>query len=176
MINNVLILDTETTGLSPHSPHNNKLIEIGALLYNIEYRVVTQTLSGFLPCEINDVEHINHIKAEWTRLCNPDWVLDALCDMASGADAIVAHNVPFDKMFMETGIAKPHYFWSLPWICTKTDFKWPVPLARNRLQDICEAMGVPYVKAHRSLADCQFIVECFNRVEDLQLRLERCVR
>ena len=173
MIKNILVVDTETTGLFPDK--GAKLIEVGALLFNVQDQVVVQTLSGFLPCEINEAEHINHIKAEWTRHCNPEWVLDALCEMAYDAEAIVAHNAPFDKGFLQQYIVELHDFWSLPWICTKSKFQWPVHLARNRLQDVCTAMGVQYKDAHRSLSDCQFLVDCFKLIPDLQARLARCL-
>ena len=170
---NVLILDTETTGL--HPSQGALLIEIGALLYNIEHRVVVQTLSGFLPCQTNEVENINHIKAEWTRQCYPKWTLDGLCGMSDDADAIVAHNAQFDESFLKINVIDDD-FWKLPWICTKNDFQWPVKLARNRLQDVCVAMGVQYLDAHRALIDCQFIADCFSRVPDLKERLEKCVK
>ena len=169
---NVLIIDTETTGLSPDK--GAQLIEVGALLYNIEHRVVTQTLAGFLPCVSNPVENINHIKAEWTKECNPEWVLDALCAMSDGADAIAAHNAQFDESFLKANIFDAN-FWDIPWICTKS-FPWLVPLLRNRLQDVCAAMGVNYINAHRAITDCQFIADCFSRVPDLKERLERCVK
>ena len=96
--------------------------------------------------------------------------------MAREADAYVAHNASFDKTFFATAIGSEDIFWIKPWICTKNDFVWPVPLQRNRLQDVCAAMGVPYVEAHRALTDCQFIVDCFNRVPDLQLRIDAALR
>ena len=171
---NLLILDTETTGLAPSK--GAKLIEIAALLYNVEDRVVLKTLASFFPCDSNPVEHINNIKPDWTNRATNPWAIQALTVMATEAHAYVAHNASFDKTFLETAIAPAHIFWLKPWICTKNDFKWPVPLPRNRLQDVCVAMGVPYVEAHRALTDCQFIVDCFNRVPDLQQRVEDALR
>lgn len=170
---NILIVDCETTGLSPSK--GALLIEVGALLYNIEHRIVIQTLAGFLPCITNEVENINHIKPAWTRHSNPQWLLDSLCHMADGADAIVAHNAQFDESFLREYVHDKD-FWTRPWICTKSDFKWPVFLPRNRLQDVCVAMDVKYVEAHRAIADCQFIADCFSKIPDLHERLSRCVK
>jgi DNA polymerase-3 subunit epsilon len=167
---NVLIIDTETTGLHPDK--GDKIIEIGAMLFNVEHRVVLQNFSTFLPCETNPVEHINNIKAEWTK-CSPNThsALSFLKDMAKNAQAFVAHNAEFDKKFLQTVKELDGEFWSKRWICTKADFKWPVALFRNRLQDVCFAMGVPYADAHRALIDCHFLALCFSKVDDLEHRL-----
>jgi DNA polymerase-3 subunit epsilon len=163
---NVLIIDTETTGLDPSK--GAKCIEVGALLFNVETKAVIQSLSTLLPCDENPCENINHIAVEWTQAEKP-WgaALHFLAFMAEHSKYIIAHNADFDKKFMAT----------LPiridrhWICTKNDFRWPVQLYRKRLQDICEAMGVQYTNAHRAINDCGFIAKCFKKVEDLEQRL-----
>lgn len=169
---NLLIVDTETTGLYPEK--GDLCIEVGALLYNVEHKKVIQTMSTFLPCKENKVEHINHIKAEWTD-CKQGLVIPFrwLNEMASTASFIVAHNADFDKKFLKTIAPINDIFWKSRWICTQRDFPWPVPLARKRLMDICEAMKVPYVDAHRSLPDCQFLADCFSKVDDLEARLSK---
>ena len=173
-VRNILILDTETNGLHPSK--GALLIEIGALLYNIEHRKILQTLSAFLPCYENPVQHINNIEPVWTTQADGKWSVDALMDMSYNADCIVAHNAQFDKAFIESVVWEEHEFWKKKWICTKNDFKWPVHLARNRLQDVCNAMGVPYVDAHRALIDCHFLADCFSKVSDLQERFNLLVR
>lgn len=166
---NILILDTETTGLDPNK--GSQIIEIGALLYNVKHRVVLQSLSTLFPCEENPVEDINHISAESTRenYCL-SFIPTALMAMADTAQACLAHNAQFDKKFIRL-LGVGHHLLSKKWICTKDDFKWPVPLYRTRLEDICTAMGVPYVNAHRALNDCAFLAACLSRVEDLSNRL-----
>jgi DNA polymerase-3 subunit epsilon len=169
MIENVLIVDTETTGLDPAK--GSKLIEIGALLYNVKHKQVLQTMSSFFPCDENPVQDINHIDPEWTK-CNRN-THSALCflkDMAKNCQYIIAHNAPFDKKFLQTVINDTE-FWQRKWICTKADFKWPVQMFRNRLEDICLAMGVEYINAHRALTDCTFLAECFGKCGDLEQRM-----
>ncbi len=164
MIENILILDVETTGLDPRSC---KVIEIGVILYNLKERAILQNYSTLLPCEENPVEHINGIKADITRLDMPlSLTGHILTSMLHCSQAIVAHNASFDKGFMGT-TAWGSQFLQHPWICTKNDFKWPVPLYRYRLQDICQAMSVPYIDAHRSLTDCNLLAQCFNKVDRL---------
>jgi len=167
---NVLIIDTETTGLDPSK--GAVCIEIGAMLYSIKQKVILQNFSTFLPCTDNPVEDINNIKAEWTQQKMPTGAgLIFLKYMANEADAFVAHNAAFDKRFLQDNKELYEIVCNKKWICTKNDFKWPISLFRNRLQDICVAMGVPYVDAHRALIDCHFIASCFSKVEDLEQRL-----
>jgi len=165
MLDNVLIVDTETTGLHPDK--GAKVIEIGAILYNIQHKTILQNFSTLFPCEENPVEDINGIKAEATRSAIPlELVNGQLLEMVRHCDVIVAHNAPFDRKFIKT-LAIWSEYGNKPWICTKSDFKWPVSLHRTRLQDICEAMGVKYIDAHRALNDCKLIAECFNRIPNL---------
>lgn len=172
-VKNVLILDTETTGIHPS---NAELIEVGALLYNLQYKKVIQTCAAFLPCKDNAAFHINYIEPEWTQQANGHGAIEMILEMAYEADCIVAHYAQFDKMFMATRIVAHHDFWEIPWVCTKSDFRWPVPLARRKLMDVCNAMGVPYVDAHRALTDCQFLADCFSKIGDLQERFDSLVR
>jgi DNA polymerase-3 subunit epsilon len=172
MIENVLIIDTETTGLSPDK--GSKLIEIAAILFNIKHKTPLQSYSTLLPCEENPVENINHIKASATKSDFSLGLMDStLKIMADCAQACVAHNADFDRRFVAT-LPVGKALLEMKWICTKANFTWPVALQRLRLQDICHAMKVPYVNAHRALTDCFFIAQCFEKVEDLDDRINRC--
>jgi DNA polymerase-3 subunit epsilon len=169
MIENILILDTETTGLYPDK--GDVVIEVAALLFNVHHREVIQTFSTLLACDKNAAQDINHIDAEWTRVRKEEGAaLKFLGYMSHQADYIVAHNAQFDHKFMNTLTFDAH-FRDMKWICTQRDFKWPMQLYRYRLMDICEAMGVEYVNAHRALNDCIFLADCFKKVEDLENRL-----
>ncbi len=170
-IETILIIDTETTGLHPDK--DAELIEIGAVLYNIQHRAVLQSFSTLLPCDENPVENINGINAEVTRLNYAQGITyPTLAAMLYHADAIVAHNAQFDKKFLDT-TSLMRDFNSKPWICTKDDFTWHVALFRKRLQDICLALQVPYIEAHRALNDCMLLAQCFNKVPDLVDRMNR---
>ncbi len=171
MIENVLIVDTETTGLEPKK--GSVLIELGAILYNVRHKAVIQSFSTLFPCEENPVIDINGISVESTQVkFNRSLVVPFFANMADFAQAIVAHNAQFDKKFIDTIDPQPPVrFTQRKWICTKSDFEWPVPLYRNRLQDVCAAMNVPYVEAHRALNDCNLIAQCFSRVPDLERRI-----
>lgn len=196
MIENILIVDTETTGLHPNK--GDKVIEVAAVLYNLKHKSVLQCFSTLLPCETNPVEQINNIKADATR-CQYPFVgskaskeqieemwnnpnsaptgiyeekisLNAiLIEMSQASQAYVAHNAEFDKKFMST-LPCGNHFSNKRWICTQNHFRWPVHLQRRRLQDICDRMGVNYVNAHRALADCLLLAQCFSKIDDLEHR------
>ena len=172
MIENILILDTETNGLDPSK--GAQVIEIGALLFNVHHRQVIQSLSTLLYCDSNPVQEINHIDPEWTHVRKEEGAaIKFLTLMARQCSLVIAHNAIFDKKFIHTLIRSPGIedLFNMQWVCTKKDFKWPVNLFRYRLQDICEAMGVSYINAHRALTDCTFLAECFKKVDDLESRL-----
>lgn len=200
MIENLLILDTETTGLDVK--RGSAMIEIAAVLFNVRHKTVLQSFATLLPCTENPVERINNISAESTQ-CEyafkkkrepqvrtetinegngsttivtemyETFFGDIILEMNSKAQAVVAHNAEFDRRF----IAAQEWSEKIlanKWICTKENFSWPRKLLRFRLEDICNVMGVPYVNAHRAMADCMFIAQCFAKVEDLQERIDRC--
>lgn len=162
---NILILDTETTGLNPNP---DKCIEVAAILFNVEYRQMVQSITTLLPCDANPVEHINGIRPDLTRTqYSPQNVIVALEGMAMNCDAIVAHNAQFDHKFMKIVPGLGDAFWTKPWVCTRNDFKWPSKPVRLRLQDICESLDIPYVDAHRALADCSLLANCLAKVDNL---------
>jgi DNA polymerase-3 subunit epsilon len=165
---NLLILDTETTGLDPDK--GCLVTEVGVVLFNVKYRTVLQSLCTLLPVQDNPAQQFNFIDHRWTlERYEIDNALRMIDSMASCADYVVAHNAQFDKKFMLTINSKVN---DMEWICTKNNFKWPCQLFRYRLEDICKAMDVPYIGAHRALTDCNFIAQCFHKITDLDERLE----
>jgi DNA polymerase III subunit epsilon len=61
---NLLIVDTETTGLTPADA---RCIEVGGILFSTEERAVLGQCSFLLPTDENPVAHINGIRAELTK-------------------------------------------------------------------------------------------------------------
>ena len=62
---NILIIDTETTGLSPKT---NNLIEICAILYSLKHKEIVQIYSTLFPTATNEAFHINKIDPELTQV------------------------------------------------------------------------------------------------------------
>lgn len=172
-VNNVVIIDTETTGLSVEK--GAKLIEIGAVLYSVKHRTVLQTISTLVPCETNEAQDINGISAEASRLPMVEKPITdlVLLDMVAHADAIVMHNAKFDISFLK--LYYPQLL-TKPIICTKDDYRWSKILYRKRLMDICEAYEVEYNEAHRAINDCLLLAACFSHEIGLQQRMFDAMR
>lgn len=163
---NVLILDTETTGLSVK---DSQVIEVGAILFSVPNRAVVTQLSFVLPCLVNPAEDVNCISPEVTSLGpGPEAGLSLFKQLVDASDAIVAHNVEFDRQWFGFGLLPEIH---KPWICTMVDVPWPRSLrlkSRPSVTALALAYGIPVWAAHRALTDCIYLAQVFERCEDLE--------
>jgi DNA polymerase-3 subunit epsilon len=166
---NVLILDTETTGVDPAK---DKVVEVAAILYNLDHATVLEAFSSLCRADDNAAQAINRIPAE----ALPDAqrgaaVWDYVAKLLSGAEVFVAHNAAFDRSFTPEHVRKV-----LPWICTMDDVEWP---KRSKASPSLVALaldhdlGVAY--AHRAMADCDLIARLFTRARELGADLHHLV-
>jgi DNA polymerase-3 subunit epsilon len=166
----LLILDTETTGLSPS---HGQCIEVGAVLFHVPSRSVLTQVSFLLPCPSNPAQAINGIDAAVSRLPQP-WQEGLRCfeAMVASADALVAHNAAFDRQWFGFGALPPL---EGPWICSMEDIRWPADRQLRptpALRDLALAYGVPVWAAHRALTDCLYLVQVFERCGELEELLQ----
>ena len=167
----LLILDTETTDLSPSS---GSCIEVGAILFAVAQRTVLSQVSFLLPCDTNPAEAINGIAATATRLPQP-WQAGLSCFKAllEHSDAVLAHNAAFDRQWF--GEPGPLPDIDKPWICSMEDMRWP-PERQLRpnpsVRDLALAYGVPVWAAHRALTDCTYLAQVLERCDGLEAMLQ----
>ena len=165
----LLILDTETTGLSTLQ---GQCIEVGAILFHVPHRAVLSQVSFLLPCAANAAEAINGIPAAVTRLEQPrQEALACFLAMAAACDALVAHNAAFDRQWFGLGPLPPL---ERPWICSMEDIRWPAERqlrSSPSVRDLALAYGVPVWAAHRALTDCIYLAQVFERCADLEALL-----
>ncbi|CAK6694670.1 3'-5' exonuclease [Synechococcus sp. BA-124 BA4] len=162
----LLILDTETTGLDPEHDH---CIEVGAVLFHVSSRAVLSQLSLLLPCQSNAAEGINGIDAAVSRLDQP-WQAGLLYfqELVASADVIVAHNAAFDRAWFGRG---PLPAIDKPWLCSMDDLRWPSERrlkASPSVRDLALAYGIPVWAAHRALTDCIYLAQVFERCDALE--------
>ena len=172
-LKNILILDTETTGLDNE---NDDCLEVGSILFNVKSRSVLAQQSFLLPVEKNNAEKINNIPAEITRLPQPLFeAIKYFESLVQFSDVIVAHNAEFDMKWF--GCQKLPQI-EKPWICSMDDITWPSDRqlkTRPSVKDLALAYGVPVWSAHRALTDCIYLAEVFKRCTELEKLLIRAL-
>jgi DNA polymerase III subunit epsilon len=161
---NVLIVDTETTGVDREKDH---VIELGCILWNVEHRCAVELYSRLLPAESNAAEAINGIPAALLSTLKDAGTWDGFAELTDEAEACVAHQADFDRAFVERHVAI-----EMPWICTREDMRWPRAGTGESLIATALAHGVAVVSAHRAISDCLLIARLFETVPDIDVRLE----
>jgi len=158
----LLIVDTETTGLTPTTA---ELIEIGVIVYDVETSTALQQISTLIPSEDNPQFALNGISWEASKKINyAQWnqALDFMGLLAEHCDYLIAHNAQFDKLWCDS----IYLFPDKQWICSYKDVDWK-PHKSTDLARLALAHGVPVVDTHQALTDCRLLSEIFRRRDDL---------
>jgi len=159
----VLVLDTETTGLSHQA---DKIIELAMLLVDVDvasglpFGPVT-LFEGFedpgmpIPAVAKEVTGISDDMVAGHRL--DDAQVEAL---VAQADLIVAHNAGFDRPFVE---ARFPGFAAKTWACSFADIDWKAAGAESaKLSALAQNHGWFY-DAHRAQVDCHALLQVLSR-------------
>lgn len=155
----VLVLDTETTGLSHAS---DRIIELALLLVRVDATSglpigPVETFEGFedpgmpIPEVARQVTGISDDMVRGQRL--DDARVQALLERA---DLVIAHNAGFDRPFVE---ARFPGFAHKPWACSFQDIDWKAMGAESaKLSALAQDRGWFY-DAHRALVDCHALLQ-----------------
>ena len=159
----VLVLDTETTGLS-HA--TDKIIELAMLLVQVD-------LATGLPCGSAEVfegfedpgmpipevaRQVTGITDEMVRGKSLDEA--GVNRMLSKADVVIAHNAGFDRPFME---ARFPLCASKPWACSFKDIDWKAEGSDSAKLTALAADSGWFYDAHRALMDCHALLSVVSR-------------
>lgn len=162
----LLAIDTETSGLGPFAnpPQQDSVIEVGAVLWDVEENAVISHWSDLVVHPTNGAADVNHITVELLqRGLSVTGAFSRLRELDSRADYLIAHNASFDKTFLEAqGCVLQR-----PWICSKHDIAWPGVAPGSSLIYTAVGLGVPVTGAHRALTDCLLLARCFERCAEL---------
>lgn len=162
-IRRVLVLDTETTGLSHTS---DKIIELAMLLVQVDANTglpfgPVEVFEGFedpgmpIPAVAQEVTGIRDEMVQGHRLD------DALvAAMVARADLVVAHNAGFDRPFVESRFP---IFAAKSWACSFADIDWKAAGAgSSKLSALAQDHGWFY-DAHRAQVDCHALLQVLAR-------------
>ena len=172
----ILVVDTETTGLDPKS---DEIIEIAAILWSVSYKSIliqVSTLISYKQEITNPAEPINKILP---ALLGKDFpyqsALELISQMSNSAKYICAHNADFDKEFCQKVVGLKIPFSN--WIDTQ-DIHYPKSQYSQgtSLNNLAIAHGIPIVDAHRALDDCRTLTKLLSLVPNLEEELKRASR
>lgn len=181
-MNNILILDTETTGLSVIK---DQVIEVAAILFNIESKTIIQQASTLIYCQNNEAISHNNISVGALMSVNINLSIkcqEFIASMILESDYVVCHNKAFDKRFVDTMPILRDASVNKQWICTLRDVKWPVEKGESlKLTNLCDLLGVITSyndgsnRPHRALYDCIILSELLCKMKDIEyFLLKQC--
>jgi DNA polymerase-3 subunit epsilon len=163
----VVILDFETTGLSPGA--GDRAIEIGAV--KIENGLITarfqelmnpgQRISGF----IESYTGIDNAMLQHARPCG-----DVMQDFAEfmGDHNLVAHNASFDKRFLDAELERVSMRYTGRFACSMLAARWLCQQAPNhQLGTLVNYLNIPVEGAfHRALFDSEMTAKLWLAMLD----------
>ena len=154
----VLILDTETTGLSHAS---DKIMELAMLRVDVDRATgqaigPVQVYDGLedpdqpIPAEVQAITGINDAMVKGQRLD-----VARIVELLDGVDLVIAHNAAFDRPFVE---ARLPAFAAKAWACSFADIDWKGEgRGSSKLESLAMGLGWFY-DAHRAEMDCHALL------------------
>jgi len=167
LVDNYILVDIETTGLSPQK---DDIIEIGAI--KVENNKIVDTYSSLINIGRNVPSYITKLTGITTEMIQSEGkdttsVLKEFVDFA-GDNIIVGHNVNFDINFIYDKCEKyldTHV--SNDFIDTMKIAKRLVDTPNYKLGTLAEYFEVDYNGAHRGLKDVEITYEVYNKLKNI---------
>jgi DNA polymerase III subunit epsilon len=147
---NLLIIDTETTGLA----QDDEIVEFAGLLLHRSGSRLRQVAAyeGLREpgCTINPRAEAAHglsmAKLRGRRLDMP-----RITDLFTRADFVIAHNAGFDRRFVQSLVPESR---TCRWLCSCRGIAWKSHgLPNGKLQDLLAHHGIDPGRAHRAMSD-----------------------
>lgn len=167
LVDDYVLVDIETTGLSPQK---DDIIEIGAI--KVKNNEIVDTYSSLINIGRNVPSHITKLTGITTEMITsegkaPCDVLKEFIDFA-GENIIVGHNVNFDINFIYDKCEKhlEHHL-SNNFIDTMKIAKRLVLTPNYKLGTLAEYFDVDYNGAHRGLKDVEITYEVYNKLKNI---------
>ena len=162
-----IILDVETTGLSPQSGH--RVIEL-ACIELVDFMPTGRHFHQLIHPERDidpDAERVHGISLA-SLTGKPKFAETVICDafLEYVGDAIlIAHNAPFDRGFInrELGLAGRGEIHETRWIDTLALARTKFPGAYNSLDALCKRFKISLAERekHGALIDCKLLAQVY---------------
>lgn len=159
----LILVDVETTGIEPAT---SEVIEVGALLFDVEHAEVLEAHSCLVKAERNPAAFVNQIGERLLHSLPDPFIesraFDPLYKMVAHAGAFVAHSAAFDRRFFPNDLAR-----LMPWICTQFGTDWPRGKWGSSLVNTALAHGVGVSASHRALDDCLLLARTLRAANQI---------
>ncbi len=175
-----LVIDTETTGLSPRF---NKTLTVGLLLIDVEkthlnildenhifikHDSYNSSKAAMSVNKINLIQH-NQIAIPPCKACNQ---INTFIEKNTLHEVpLIGHNIIFDKGFLNAlfdqgdALSKFHHeHEDTMWIRRNLQKENKVPIGRSNLGTVANHFGIDYEKAHDALADCKITAQIYHEM------------
>lgn len=149
------IIDCETDSLDAKTGH---LLEVACMTFHVEHATPLRAYSCLVRAPSNEAEKVNRIPSAIvdTDDAQPrENVIKVVRSLATGCDAIVAHNADFDHAWLP----ELHHF---KWVCSCDDIEWPRAGRSKSLVSLCCDHDIPIGRTHRAMADVDMIARLFE--------------
>jgi len=161
-LDNYIVIDLETTGLSPQQ---NTIIEIGAV--RVEGGEVVDVFDTLIDPEVKISSTITNITGITNNMLKGKPTLSyVLPQLLSYIDdnVIVAHNAHFDINFLYEGcLREASSVFANDFICTMRISRRLFRQHRHhRLSDLVERFGISDIVEHRALSDAAKTQKCYE--------------
>jgi DNA polymerase III subunit epsilon len=163
----ILLLDSETTGLSYTNDH---LIEVAGVIYCTKAKTILAGCHFILPTsQKNPAEFVNRISALTLQQRAVPGMAEAFKQMYSDAECIVAHNAKFDQTFITRQWPELP---SKPWVCSLKDISYPKSKGTCRkLNHLAVDHGIIVTDSHRAMNDVIVLAKLLAQINDLEQQL-----
>lgn len=165
-VDNYVLVDIETTGLSPRT---DEIIEIGAI--KVKENKIIDTYNTLIKIDRNLNPFITKLTGITNKMLETgkerDKALEEFVDF-TGNEIIMGHNVNFDINFIyDKCLSYLDYYLSNDFVDTMRIAKHILPDIQNyKLGTLANYFGVDYRSAHRGLKDVEITYEVYNKLKD----------
>jgi DNA polymerase-3 subunit epsilon len=165
----IIGLDLETTGLSPSE---NRLTEIGAVLWETEAKAPVLFFNVLVDPESPISEEIHELTGITQDQINSFSVaehvgLSMFNKFLEYADVLIAHNMPFDKGFLQASYERCGFRFpdEKKFVDSATDVPYPKKIETRKLKHLASEHGIINPFSHRATTDVLTMLQIISQYD-----------